>query len=218
MADDPAAMRRTPFFAPLLALLPACTLLVPVPPLFSSSQSVVQLDFEDAPLNQTPPQLEQLSKGRWAVADSPQAVSGNQVLVRRGESLSVLALREDAADVGGEVSMRMLLGESGAGLACETEDGNGFLLEVDPDRGQVVLSRRGGEERRVVARKSAKVTKGGWVKLGLRCGPERVVGYLDGESVVQHETPLGRARLALWADGGVTVQFDDLRYVLGRGD
>jgi hypothetical protein len=189
--------------------------MVTPPPLFSSSQAIVQLDFEKDTLNAPPSNLEPRSKDHWAVVDSPQAVSGSQVVVRRGDSLSVLAVRDRADRVGGEVSVRVLLGDSGAGLACETDDAGGFLLEVDPGAAQLVLFSRRGEERTVVETRPASVGKGIWARLGLRCEPDLVVGYLDGKAMVRQAAPLGRARLALWADGGVTAQFDDLRYALG---
>jgi hypothetical protein len=201
----------------VLATLAGCAWLAPTPPLFPPSQNVAQLDFEDAPLNEVPPGLKPLAPGRWAVADSPQAVSGSQVLVWRGDEPSFLSVGEAprANRIGAEVAVRVLLGPAGGGIACEDGGKGGVVLKAEPAKRRIALYRQEASGLVLLRAETAPIEKGKWVRLGLRCEPQRAIGYLDGKPVVRARVELaGGARLALYADPGVTAQFDDLRYSL----
>jgi len=200
----------------VLCLLPlvACALVGGSPPIFPASEQVSRFDFESDTLNQPPRGLGPGNSGRWAVADSPTAVSGRQVLVRRGDDSGLLAIEtpEHAERVGGEVSIRVLLGRSGAGIGCEGSDGAAYVLEAEPEERRVALYRRASEGRELVASHEVEVIKGKWVRLGIRCEPELVVGYLNGKAVLRESGSLEGARLGLFSNAGVTAQFDDLTY------
>jgi hypothetical protein len=43
-----------------------------------------------------------------------------------------------------------------------------------------------------------------------------VIGYLDGTPAVMNRGPMSAFDLALYADPGVTAQFDDLKYWAAR--
>jgi hypothetical protein len=196
-------------------MLASCATIGPAPALFPASQLVSRLDFETDALNQPPRGLVARSTGRWAVADSPHAVVGSQVVVRRGDEASLLALeRAEAAErVSGEVSVRVLLGPSGAGIACETGESEGFVVKAEPDAGRVALYRRSPGGLELVGSEPAEIRKGEWVRLGIRCEPKVVLAYLDGRAVLRRPVGGDRPRLALYADADVTAQFDDLRYL-----
>jgi hypothetical protein len=185
--------------------------------LFPPSRAVEEIDFEADSLNQLPTGLEPSSHGRWAVADSPTAVSGTQVVVRRGDAPSTLQVKEaiGSAAIGGEVSLRVLLGASGAGIACGTNHEGGYILKAEPAEGRVALY-RGGNGGALLAAEPAAVEKGKWLRLGILCETDRVIGYFDGKPVLERNEALERANLALYADPGVTAQFDDLRYAVER--
>jgi hypothetical protein len=149
------------------------------------------------------------------VVDSPTATSGTQVLVRGGDDSAVLAVKETAGvtSAAGEVAVRVLLGSSGAGLAC---GGSGnrpeHLLKIEPNAARMALYRKTDDSMKVVDQTPAPVLKGEWARLGIRCEADRVVGYLDGKPVVRDRAAAGAIDLALYADAGVTAQFDDLTY------
>ncbi|MGH7822121.1 MAG: hypothetical protein ACREQ9_20350 [Candidatus Binatia bacterium] len=202
----------------LLATSFACSMMGPAPPLFPPSRSVESIDFEDDSLNQAPSGLETSGSGRWAVVDSPTAVSGTQVVVRRGDDPAMLGVREakGTASVVGEVSLRVLLGASGAGIACDT-DGNGYVFKAEPANRRVALYRKSNGAAELLAAEGAAVEKGKWLRLGILCAEDRIVGYLDGKPVLTKQAPLGRTNLALYADPGVTAHFDDVRYAVPAG-
>jgi len=200
-----------------LGLLPCCatlSALAPPPPLFPDPSSVEALDFERDSLGR-PPDGFGMAQGYWAVVDSPVAVSGTQVLVCDGQAASMLALRdsEPAREVGAEVTLRVLLGPSGAGLACNDGQGdNGVLLKVEPHASRVALYVRKSDALTLVDQTAAAASKGEWVQIGLRCEDGQSIGYVGGKPVLRSTSDLGAFTLALFSDAGVTAQFDDLKF------
>jgi hypothetical protein len=190
--------------------LGSCALVRPAPPLFPSSAAVERRDFEADALGRPPTGLE--SSGAWSVADSPGAVSGRQVVVHKSDAPSELRVKEDKSHAAaGEVSVRIVLGSAGAGIACDADDG-ATIMKIEPDARRVVLYRRQGASTRILAEAPAALEKSKWVRLGIACGPEATVGYLDGKRVVRAAAARGPVSIALYTDGGVIAQFDDLRY------
>lgn len=203
-------------FAAALLLLSGCSLVPaigPSPQLFSGA-NVAKVDFESDALSQ-PPEGFDARAGQWAVVDSPTATSGNQVLVRGGETAATLALKSAEAvhAAGGEVSVRVFIGPAGAGLACGGRDGGaGYTLKFEPDTKRVALYRTGGAGDALVAQTPVAGSKGVWTRIGLRCEPHRVTGYVDGKAKLHDGGVLDSFDLALCADPGVIAQFDDLAY------
>jgi hypothetical protein len=184
------------------------------PPLFSGNDNVQKVDFEDRALNE-PPEGFETRLGRWSVADSPTAVSGTQVLVRGGEGAAEL-IPEDAEGVvaaGGEVAVRVLLGAPGAGIGCDADQGKaGYLLKLEPDARRIALYRKSADSITTVDQAAVSAPKGEWTRLGIVCQSDRVIGYLDGKPAVKDRGPVPPFDLALYADPGVTAQFDDFKY------
>ena len=181
--------------------------------IFPTKATVQKFDFEHDVLNE-PPDGFDTRLGRWAVADSPNAASGTQVLVRGGENAALLAVKEaeGARSAAGEVAVRVFLGTSGAGLSCDRPGEPGHLLKVEPDSGRVGLYRKAEDSLQLVDEAKAKLIKGEWAHLGIRCEDDRVVGYLEGKPVVRDRASANALDLALYADPGVTAQFDDFSY------
>lgn len=192
----------------------AVSSLDPTPALFPSSASVASVDFERDSLSRAPQGFD-ARLGRWAVADSPTAVSGSQVVVGRGPGAASLAVQnvQAAHTAVGEVAVRVFIGAPGAGLACGGSDsGVGYLLRLEPAAARIGLYRKNGEALALVGETPLATPKGEWVRIGIRCEDDRVIGYVDGKPRISAPAGLPAFDLALWADPGVTAQFDDLRY------
>lgn len=200
-----------------LAVCSACATLPSIstsPSLFSDPSSVEQFDFEQNAISQSPDGFEPRS-GRWAVVDSPTAVSGTQVLVPTGDGNARLAVKsaEPVREAAAEVSVRVLVGSSGAGLSCAPPDGgSGDVLQVEPSTGRIALYRTTAAGRTMIGEHSLSTPKGEWIRLGLRCDASHVVAYVDGKPVLNDGSDLGAFEVALFVDSGVVAQFDDLRY------
>jgi hypothetical protein len=199
------------------ALLPfSCTALPSVsgtPPLFAAADVVRRFDFEHDTLHE-PPQGFEPRLGRWAVADSPTASSGAQVLVGSGEETGVLAVKEaqGVTAAAGEVAVRVFLG-SGAGLSCDdTSAAVAQILKLEPREGRIALYRKTGDSVKLIDEAPVNAAKGDWVRIGIRCESHRTVGYVDDKSVVTMAERVGTFDLVLIVDAGVTAQFDDLAY------
>jgi len=198
----------------LLAL--SCTELSSVsgaPALFATGDGVRRFDFEHDTLHE-PPQGFEPRLGRWAVADSPTAFSGAQVLVGSGDDAGVLAVKEarGATAAAGEVAVRVFLG-SGAGLSCDdTSDAVAQILKLEPSERRIALYRKTGDSMKLVDEAPVDVAKGDWVRIGIRCESHRTIGYVDDKSVVRIAEGVGPFDLVLIVDAGVTAQFDDLAY------
>jgi hypothetical protein len=183
------------------------------PALFSASEEVRRFDFEHDTLHEPPQGLEP-RVGRWAVADSPTAFSGAQVIVGSGEDGGVLAVKEAqrVTTAAGEVAIRVFLG-SGAGLSCDdTSEAVAQILKLEPRERRVALYRKSGDSVKLVDEAPVNATKGDWVRLGIRCESHRTIGYVDDKSVVTMSDGVGTFDLVLIVDAGVTAQFDDLAY------
>jgi hypothetical protein len=184
------------------------------PPLFPGSGDVQKVDFEDRALNE-PPEGFETRIGRWSVADSPTAVSGTQVLVRGGEGAAELVPKdaEGVVSAGSEVSVRIFLGAPGAGIWCDADRGKaGYLLKLEPDARRIALYRKSADSMTNVDQAAISASKGEWTRLGLLCQSDRVIGYLDGKPAVKDRGAVPPFDLALYADPGVTAQFDDFKY------
>src|SRR5262245_30482476 len=199
------------------ALLPlSCAALPSVsggPPLFTAGDGVRRFDFEHDTLHE-PPQGFEPRLGRWAVADSPTAFSGAQVLVGSGEDTGILAVKEaqGVTAAAGEVAVRVFLG-SGAGLSCDdTSDAVAQSLKAEPRERRIALYRKTGESMKLIDEAPVLAAKGDWVRIGIRCEGHRTIGYVDDKSVVRMEEGVGPFDLVLIVDAGVTAQFDDLAY------
>lgn len=196
----------------------ACLWPMTMPALFLPGQALEQIDFEGDAVSRSPGGFEASSDG-WTVADSPTAASGSQVLVRSGATSSELRIAKaiGARSLGGEVSVRVFLGSAGAGFACRVGKTESYLVLLEPEAPRVVLYRQAGETRTLLTSRSVGESKGRWARLGIRCEPSRVAAYIDGEPMAQTRTPSGAAiDLALYVEGGVVAQFDDLRYAARR--
>jgi hypothetical protein len=202
-------------------LLPSCaalSTLAPPPSLFPDRSEAERFDFERDSIGQ-PPEGFEAPQGHWAVVDSPTAASGNQVLVRGGQTASRLALKrsEPARAGSAEVTLRILLGSSGAGLACDGGDGgSSFVLEVEPHASRVALYGGKNGALTVVGQALSATPKGEWLRIGLRCDDAQVIGYVGGKPVLRSRSDLGAFDLALFSDAGVTAQFDDFEYWVGK--
>lgn len=186
--------------------------------MFSGSGNVQRIDFEDGALHE-PPEGFETRLGRWSVADSPTAASGTQVLVRGGDGAAVLVLKDASgvAAAAGEVAIRVFLGTSGAGIWCDADQGNaGYLLKLEPDAQRIALYRKSGDSMTAVDQATVSAPKGEWTRLGILCENDRVIGYLDGKPAVMNRGPMSAFDLALYADPGVTAQFDDFKYWAAR--
>lgn len=214
----PQAIRRSPcvgqrarqWLSPVVlsALVGSgCATLLPVDPPLPTGVKVSGFDFEATVLNGLPPGLRP-ELGRWAVANSPSAVSGTQIVVHEGDDDSQLSVEAAAGArrVGAEVSVRVLLGPSGAGLACEA--GERYSVKAEPEASRIGLY----EGSTLLQEGSLAAQKGEWVRLGIVCDENGVIGFVDGKSVVRGRRKLAAVSLGLYADAGVTVQFDDLRF------
>lgn len=210
---DPRSLVVVYGFA-LLAL--SCTELSSVsgaPALFAAADGVRRFDFEHDTLDE-PPQGFDPRLGRWAVADSPTAFSGAQVLVGSGEDAGVLAVKEarGVTAAAGEVAVRVLLG-SGAGLSCDdTSEAVAQILKLEPRERRIALYRKTGDSMKLVDEAPVDAAKGDWVRIGIRCESHRTIGYVDDRSVVRIAQGVGTFDLVLIVDAGVTAQFDDLAY------
>lgn len=182
------------------------------PPLFSSKVTPQMFDFEQDALHQPPEGFEARS-GRWVVEDSPTAASGTQVLVRGGDDAAVLAVKnaEHVHAAAGEAATRVFLGGSGAGLFCYAKDG-GYLVKLEPNAGRLALYRTSGDSLTLVDQSPVSAPKGDWVRVGIRCEGDRVLGYVNGKLAVKQRAEIGEFDLALYTDPGVTAQFDDVTY------
>jgi hypothetical protein len=192
------------------ALLPlSCTGLPSVsgaPALFAAGDGVRRFDFEHDTLHE-PPQGFEPRVGRWAVADSPTAFSGAQVLVGSGEDAGVLAVKEAQG-----VAVRVFLG-SGGGLSCDdTSEAVAQILKLEPRERRIALYRKTGDSVTLVDEAPVTAAKGEWVRVGIRCESHRTIGYVDDKSVVTMAEGVGTFDLVLIVDAGVTAQFDDLAY------
>ncbi len=204
-----------PSLAALAILNASCSTLSTLgspPALFGNAADSQKFDFESDKPSEAPDGFE-TRLGHWSVADSPTAVSGHQVLVRHGDSAGLLEVKSTGGSqrIRGEVAVRIFLGSSGAGIGCEGGGAGGYFWKVEPNQGRVVLYRRAEDSLREVAKQAAPITKGSWTRLGILCEPDRVVGYLDGKPVASERASLGAIDLALYADPGVTAQFDELK-------
>jgi hypothetical protein len=194
--------------------LAACSFVGANTPLFPGKATVQRFDFEHDTLHQAPDGFD-ARLGQWSVAESPTATSGTQVLVNGGDSPAVLVVKDAAGVTGaaGEVEVRVFLGSSGAGLSCSgSGNGPGHLLKIEPNAARMALYRKTDDSMKVVDETPAPIPKGEWARLGIRCEADRVVGYLDGKPLVRDRSVVGAIDLALYADAGVTAQFDDLTY------
>ncbi|MET0152833.1 MAG: hypothetical protein ABW298_09535 [Candidatus Binatia bacterium] len=201
-----------------LAWLPLSCGVVPsvgvAPALFATASGVHRFDFEHDTLHE-PPQGFEPRLGRWAVADSPTALSGAQVLVGAGGDAGLLAVKEaeGVTAAAGEVAVRVFLGSSGAGLSCDaTSEVAAQVLKLEPRERRIALYRKTGDSMKLVDQAPVTAPKGEWVRIGIRCESHRTVGYVDEKSVVRMGEGLGSFDLALVADAGVIAQFDDLAY------
>jgi hypothetical protein len=205
------------FSCALAVGLSACAIATRVsgtPPLFSSKVTPQMFDFEHDALHQPPEGFESRS-GRWVVEDSPTAASGTQVLVRGGDDAGVLAVKnaEGVNAAAGEAAMRVFLGGSGAGLYCYGKNGgNGYLVKLEPNAGRLALYRRNGDSLNLVEHAAVSAPKGEWVRVGIRCERDRVFGYVNGKVAIKQRAEIREFDLALYADPGVTAQFDDVAY------
>ena len=201
----------------VLAGVASCAKLAPiasVPTLFPDKASVAQFDFERDSLSQPPDGFE-TRHGHWSVADSPTSLSGTQVLVRGGEEAAMIAVKasEQASAAAGEVGVRVFLGASGAGVGCSGADGaESYVVKLEPTAGRVALYRKTGDSLAVAAQTPLPLPKGEWARLGIRCEGSRVTGYVDGKPLLRDRSTAGSFELGLFADPGVTAQFDDLKY------
>jgi hypothetical protein len=189
----------------------------PAPQLFSGA-GIAKVDFENDALSQ-PPEGFDARLGQWTVADSPTATSGNQVVVRGGESAASLALKnaEAVRSAGGEVSVRIFLGTAGAGIECGArEGGSGYALKLEPETRRIALYRKTGEALALVGQAAVSTPKGAWARIGLRCDNRQVTAYVDGKAKLRDRAGVGTFDLGLCADPGVTAQFDDLAYWASR--
>jgi hypothetical protein len=213
------ARRFEPVIAVLLALAASSSCAVisatGLPPsLFPAEDNVKNIDFENGALHASPEGFE-ARLGQWFVADSPTAASGTQVLVRGGGGAGELVLKDatGATAAGGEVAVRVFLGAPGAGLWCDADRGQGgYLLKLEPDSRRIALYRTSTGSMTAVDQADADVPKGEWRRLGIRCQSDGVIGYLDGQPLVKNQGPMPPFDLALYADPGVTAQFDDFKY------
>ena len=199
------------FFCGACATLPSIST---TPVLFSDAASTERFDFEQNAISQSPDGFEARS-GHWAVVDSPSAVSGTQVLVPTGDGEARLAVKgaEAVRDAAAEVSVRVLVGSSGAGLECAAPGGgSGYVLKAEPSTARIALYRTTATGLTMLAEHALSTPKGEWVRLGMRCDASRVVAYVDGKPVLKDGSDLGAFELALCVDGGVVAQFDDFRY------
>jgi hypothetical protein len=200
----------------VLGALPSCatlSTLAPPPSLFPDPSAVEPFDFERDSLGQPPDGFE--PHGQWAVVDSPAAVSGNQVVVCGGQAASTLNLKspEPARAGAAEVALRILVGPSGAGLACSGgENDDGIVLKAEPHASRVALYVRKSGALTVIDQTPVATPKGEWVQIGLRCEYAQAIGYVDGKPVLRSTSNVGAFNLALVSDAGVIAQFDDLRY------
>jgi hypothetical protein len=199
-------------------LLPLSCSVVPsvgvAPPLFGTTGGIHRFDFEHDTLHE-PPRGFEPRLGRWAVADSPTAFSGAQVLVGAAGDAGVLAVKEaeGVTAAAGEVAVRVFLGSSGAGLSCDaTSEAAAQVLKLEPRERRIALYRKTGDSLKLVDQAPVATPKGEWVRIGIRCESHRTVGYVDEKSVVKVGEGLGAFDLALVADPGVIAQFDDLVY------
>jgi len=206
------------FLSVLIGLAGGCATLAPIAPsptLFPDRAALVEFDFERDSLSQPPEGFETRS-GHWAVVDSPTSLSGTQVLVRGGDDAGgVIAVKnsEEARAAAGEVGVRVFLGTSGAGLGCDgAKGGASYLLKLEPTASRVALYKKSGDSLAMAAETPLVRAKGEWARLGILCDTNQVVGYVDGKPLLRDRTSVGSFELALFADPGVTAQFDDLKY------
>ncbi|MGH7802722.1 MAG: hypothetical protein ACREQJ_00110, partial [Candidatus Binatia bacterium] len=160
-------------------------------PLFSDAVARDRLDFETHMVGRAPNGFAG-DTTEFAVADSPNAASGELVVVHRGGKAASLTLQPQNAAEGagankelrGEAAVRVMIGEPGAGVACEASDGSGYLVRVEPDAKRVALYERSVGDLKLVAESPSTVGKGSWARLGIRCGRGQVTAYLDGAPLV----------------------------------
>jgi hypothetical protein len=183
--------------------------------LFSRRVEPVAYDFEDVSPGRLPVGFERIS-GLWAVASSPTARSGDQLLAIESERPAMLGV--DAAsrsDMRAEVAVRVQLGSSGAGIACNGGDG-GYIVSVEPESKRVALYSGDGSSPTLLESHEAAVQKGVWTRVGIVCQKDLVTAYLDGRPVATHSASAAPDVLALYAADGVIAQFDDLRVAAAK--
>ena len=180
-------------------------------PLFSDAAVGDRLDFETQTLGRSPEGFAG-DTTEFAVADSPSAASGELVVVHRGGKAASLTLQkgEGGTELRGEAAVRVMIGEPGAGVACESPDGSGYLVRVEPEAKRIALYERSVDDLKLVAESPSSVGKGSWVRLGIRCGGGQVTSYLDGVQVASKRAEVEPSNLALHADADVTAHFDDV--------
>ena len=189
-------------------------------PLFPESSARDRLDFETQTLGRAPTGFAG-DTAEFVVADSPNAASGELVVVHRGGKAGSLTLQPGSAAEGGnsgkefrgEAAVRVMIGEPGAGVACESPDGSGYLVRIEPEAKRVALYERSVGDLKLVAESPATVTKVSWVRLGIRCGRGQVTAYLDGTPIATKKADVELSVLALHADADVTAHFDDVLFV-----
>jgi hypothetical protein len=180
-------------------------------PLFPGAAVGDRLDFETQPLGRSPEGFSG-DTTEFAVADSPSAASGELVVVHRGGKAASLTLQkgEGGKELRGEAAVRVMIGEPGAGVACEAPDGSGYLVRVEPEAKRVALYERSADDLKLVAENPSSAGKGSWVRLGIRCGGGQVTSYLDGVQVATKRAEVEPSILALHVDADVTAHFDDV--------
>jgi hypothetical protein len=183
------------------------------PPLFGARDPVERSDFEGDAINHAPQGFE-VRSGEWVVVDSPTAASGYQVLVRRGKEAARLVVKGSRSEGGvrGEVAVRLLVGNPGAGIACEGGGAESYMVRAEHETKRAALYRREGESLSLVAAEALPLDQNQWARLGIACGAGGVVAYLNGRPIARVAATLGRVALVLEADPEVVAQFDDLRY------
>lgn len=213
MRDGPRASSVGLLVVGLLCSCTTLSKLAPPPPLFPDRSAVDQLDFEQDALGRPPEGFEAASPDEWRVADSPTAASGSQVVAHGGEAASSLGLKasEAARAAAAQVALRIFLGSSGAGVACDGAEGS-YVLKVEPHDSRVALYRGRRGSLTLIGQAPLATPKGEWVRIGLRCDGRQVVGYVNGKPVLRSKAGLAPFQIALVTDAGVTAQFDDLRY------
>jgi hypothetical protein len=201
--------------APLGALLAGCGVvssLGSAPALFPKNFVAEHFDFEDVDPSGLPNGFERLS-GSWAVADSPNAASGQQLVSQKSDKAGMMTVQGGGAspEVRGEVAVRVVLGPAGAGIGCGDGARESFAAILEPEKRRIALYRRDGGKGDLLGEAPADaIVKGKWARVGILCRSGLVAAYLGGKPVVSKSTDVADGRVLLVAEEGVTAQFDDL--------
>lgn len=181
-------------------------------PLFAADGEGEGFDFENQSIGRVPAGFVGAAD-HWHVADSPTAASGEQVLVYGGGEESSLEIEagRSAKALRAEVSVRVFVGEPGAGVACGGGGENAHLVRVEPAAGRVAFYDR-GESLVLVAEHPLAEAKGDWVRIGIRCTEGQVAAYVAGKRIGSRRVAAEPYSLRLHADAEVTAQFDDVRF------